>query len=284
MSVVDNLTTYTFETVSVDNNGEISDRQPSSARCFSESLGAEISLDLVAIPGGTFIMGDNRHHQDERPLHQVTLPAFFIGKSPITVAQYRQIMGEDKGYGLGLDDPIEKISWHDALEFCTKLSHQTGRKYTLPSESQWEYACRAGTDTAFHFGDIITPDLVNYNGDYPYAGAPTGANRERATPVGSFPPNAFGLSDMHGNVWEWCMDTYQPSYQGAPTDGSAWIDANATERDKRVMRGGAWDYVARGCRSAVRCSLAPDLRMNGCGLRVALEEMGGGSSEMGEGR
>jgi eukaryotic-like serine/threonine-protein kinase len=272
MSVVDNLTTYTFETVSLDNNGEIIDRQSSSTRCFSESLGEGISLDLVAIPGGTFVMGDNRHHQDEQPLHQVTLPAFYIGKSPITVAQYRQMMGENKGCGLELDDPIEQISWHDALEFCTKLSHQTGRKYTLPSESQWEYACRAGTNTAFHFGDIITPDLVNYNGDYPYAGAPTGANRERATPVGSFPPNAFGLVDMHGNVWEWCLDTYQPSYQGAPIDGSAWINPDATERDKRVMRGGAWDYVARGCRSAVRCSLAPDLRLNGCGLRVVLNE------------
>ncbi len=270
MSVVDRLTTYTFETVGVDNNGEIIDRQPGTVECFTENLGEEVSLDLVAIPGGTFMMGDNRHHQDEQPLHQVTLPAFSIGKYPITVAQYRQIMGEDKGYGLGLDDPIEKISWHDALEFCTKLSHQTGRQYTLPSESQWEYACRAGTNTAFHFGDIITPDLVNYNGDYPYAGAPQGENRERTTPVGSFPPNAFGLSDMHGNVWEWCLDTYQPSYQGAPTDGSAWVDANATERDKRVMRGGAWDYVARGCRSAVRCSLAPDLRLNGCGLRVVV--------------
>lgn len=272
MSVVDNLTTYSFETVSVDNNGEIIDRQPGTVECFIENLGEEVSLDLVAIPSGTFIMGDNRHHQDEQPLHQVTLSAFFIGKYPITVAQYRQMMGEDKGYGLGLDDPIEQISWHDALEFCTKLSHQTGRQYTLPSESQWEYACRAGTNTAFHFGDIITPDLVNYNGDYPYAGAPQGENRERTTPVGSFPPNAFGLSDMHGNVWECCLDTYQPSYRGAPMDGSAWVDANATERDKRVMRGGAWDYVARGCRSAVRCSLAPDLRMNGCGLRVVLNK------------
>ena len=268
MSFVDNLTTHTFETVSVNSNGEIIDRQPGSVECFIENLGEGVSLDLVAIPGGTFVMGDNRHHQDEQPLHSVTLAAFYIGKYPITVAQYRQVMGEKLGSGLGLDDPIEKIGWHDALEFCTKLSHQTGREYTLPSEAQWEYACRAGTNTAFHFGDIITPDLVNYNGDYPYAGAPPGENRECATPVGSFPPNAFGLYDTHGNVWEWCLDTYQPSYHGAPTDGSAWIDANATGHDKRVMRGGSWDYVARGCRSAVRCSLAPDLRMNGCGLRV----------------
>ena len=271
MSSVANLTTCTFETVSVDRNGDIIDRQPGSAQCLTESLGELVSLDLVLIPGGTFMMGDRQHHQDEQPIHQVTLPPFYIGKYPITQAQYRRVMGEHKDSGLGWNYPIENISWHDALEFCTKLSQQTGRQYTLPSESQWEYACRAGTTTAFHFGDTITPDLANYNGEYPYAGAPQGENRGQATPVGSFFPNDFGLYDMHGNVWEWCLDGYQASYQGAPTDGSAWIDLSSTQNDKRVMRGGSWDYVARGCRSAVRCSLAPGIRIGGCGLRMVLD-------------
>jgi formylglycine-generating enzyme required for sulfatase activity len=269
MSSVADLTTFSFETVSIDRKGEIIDRQSRSAQCLTESLGGSLKLELVLIPSGTFLMGDARHHQDEQPIHQVTVPSFYMGKYPITQAQYRSVM-DGSNVGTAIDCPIEQISWHDAREFCTKLSHTTGREYTLPSESQWEYACRAGTDTAFYFGDIITPELVNYNGDYPYNGAPAGENRGEATPVGIFPPNAFGLYDMHGNVWEWCLDGYQASYQGAPTDGTAWAINESDPNLKRVMRGGSWDYVARGCRSSVRCSLAPEIRIGGCGLRVVL--------------
>ncbi|WP_373544161.1 formylglycine-generating enzyme family protein [Chamaesiphon sp.] len=265
------LTTHTFEIVSVDSNGETIDRQPGAASCMTESLSEGIDLDLVLIPSGTFMMGDHRHHQDEQPIHQVTVPSFYIGKYPITQAQYRFVMGEERGDAVGIDYPIEKINWHDAIDFCHKLSQQTGKHYSLPSEAQWEYACRAGTTTTFHFGDTITPDLANYNGDYPYGGAAQGENRAQATPVGSFPANAFGLYDMHGNVWEWCLDEYQPSYQGAPIDGSA-VAADLTDGVKRVMRGGAWDYVARGCRSAVRCSLDAGLRVGGCGLRVVVQD------------
>jgi formylglycine-generating enzyme required for sulfatase activity len=265
------LTTYPFEIVGVDGDGEIIDRHSGCATYLTENLGAEVSLDMVSIPGGTFMMGDTRHHQDEQPLHPVTISPFYMGKYPITQAQYRSIMGDNAGFGVGADYPIENISWHDAIEFCTKLSQLTGKTYTLPTEAQWEYACRAGTNTAFHFGDTITPDLANYNGDFPYGGAPRGENRERATPVGMFPANAFGLYDMHGNVWEWCLDVYQPSYQGAPTDGSA-IETSLADDPKRVMRGGAWDYVAKGCRSSVRGSLGTGIRMAGCGLRVVLVE------------
>jgi formylglycine-generating enzyme required for sulfatase activity len=263
------LTTYTFETVSVDSEGEIIIRQSGSAPCLTVSLSAEISLDLVLIPGGTFMMGDNRHHQDEQPVHQVTVAPFYMGKYPVTQAQYRSIMGDNLGSGLGADYPAEKVNWDDAQAFCTKLSQQTGKQYSLPSEAQWEYACRANTTTAFHFGATITPNLVNYNGEYPYNGAPKGENRAQSTPVGTFPANAFGLSDMHGNVWEWCLDEYQSNYLNAPIDGSASIDPNSSAgNSKRVMRGGAWDYVAKGCRSSVRCSLDSSLRMDGCGFRV----------------
>lgn len=268
MSSVAKLQTCTFETVRVDGFGEIVDRQTGTAEYFTVRLNEGVTLDLVAIPGGEFLMGDDRHHPDERPVHQVTVPSFFMSKYPITQAQYRSIMGADAGFGLGADYPIERVSWNEAIEFCTKLSQLTGDLYTLPSEAQWEYACRAGTQTAFHFGETITPEVVNYNGDYPYAGAATGENRERATPVGSFPPNQFGLYDMHGNVWEWCLDEYRPSYHDAPIDGSAGTTSNGSSDSKRVMRGGAWDYVAKGCRSAVRGSLAPGSRMAGCGFRV----------------
>ena len=263
------LTICTFETVSVDSNGEIIVRQSGSASCLIERLAVDISIDLVLIPGGTFMMGDAGHHQDEQPIHQVTLAPFYMGKYPITQSQYRQVMGEDLGNGLDADYPAEKINWDDAIAFCTKLSLKMGRQYSLPTEAQWEYACRAQTTGNFHFGETITPDLVNYNGEYPYNGAPVGQNRARSTPVGSFPANAFGLYDMHGNVWEWCLDRYQPNYLTAPIDGSVMPDADVSAgSSKRVMRGGAWDYVAKGCRSAVRCSLDSSLRMNGCGFRV----------------
>jgi eukaryotic-like serine/threonine-protein kinase len=268
MSSVAKLQTATFETVLVDNCGEIIDRQTGTAEYLTVSLDAGVSLDLVAIPGGGFLMGDDRHHPDERPVHQVTVPSFLMSKYPITQAQYRSIMGENAGSGLGAEYPIESVSWDEAIEFCSKLSQQTGDLYTLPSEAQWEYACRAGTQTAFHFGATITTEVVNYNGDYPYAGAPKGENRQRATPVGSFPANQFGLYDLHGNVWEWCLDEYRPSYQNAPIDDSEGKTSNLSSDLKRVMRGGAWDYVARGCRSAVRGSLAPSSRIAGCGFRI----------------
>lgn len=263
------ITTCTFETVSVNSNGEIIVRQSGTASCITESLDPETRIELMSIPDGKFMMGDDRHHPDERPIHEVTIKSFYMGKYPITVAQYRAVMGENAGSGVRLDQPIEQVNWDEAIAFCTKLSQQTGRNYSLPSEAQWEYACRAYTQTIFNVGDTITPDLANYNGDYPYNGAPQGENRGQAIPVGSFPPNAFGLCDMHGNVWEWCLDEYQPSYQGASIDGSALISPTPGDL-KRVMRGGAWDYVARGCRSAVRCSLAGSIRMAGCGFRVIL--------------
>jgi eukaryotic-like serine/threonine-protein kinase len=270
MSSVANLHRFTFETVRVDGFGTIVDRQTGTAEYFTLRLDEGIGLDLVAIPGGEFMMGGDLHHPDELPIHRVTVPSFFMSKYPITQAQYRSMMGATEGSGAGADDPIESVSWDEAIEFCTKLSQQFGDRYTLPSEAQWEYACRAGTDTTFYCGETITTDLANYNGDYPYRGARPGENRQQATPVGSFPPNQFGLYDLHGNVWEWCLDQYRPSYHQAPIDGSVWTTSDAPSDPKRVMRGGAWDYVARGCRSAVRGSLAPSSRMAGCGLRVVV--------------
>jgi len=141
------------------------------------------------------------------------------------------------------------VSWNDAVTFCQKLSQRTRKNYRLPSEAEWEYACRAGTTTPFYFGESITPVLVNYNGNHVYASAPKGKYREQTTDVGNFPPNAFGLYDMHGNVWEWCQDDWHDHYINAPQDGIAWINQSG---DIKAMRGGSWFNSTGDCRSANR--------------------------------
>jgi formylglycine-generating enzyme required for sulfatase activity len=159
------------------------------------------------------------------------------------------------------------------MEFCSRLSQRTGRSYTLPSEAQWEYACRAGTETPFHFGDTISSDLANYNGEYAYADGPKGIYPEQTTPVGMFPANAWGLQDMHGNVLEWCLDEWHDNYNGAPTDGSAWVDYTKGEKNKesvkrRLLRGGSWPLHPAFCRSAYRFIYHPVDRGNYIGFRV----------------
>ena len=181
---------------------------------------------MVKIPTGSFLMGsptsEESHFASESPQHKVTLETFWMSQSPITQAQWVSVMGDNPSHFKGEDLPVECVSWHDAMEFCQRLSEQTGDTYTLPSEAQWEYACRAGTTTPFHFGKTITPDQANYDGNYTYNGGPRGEYRQQTTPVGIFPPNDWGLYDMHGNVWEWCLDQWHPNYEGAPVDGSAW--------------------------------------------------------------
>jgi formylglycine-generating enzyme required for sulfatase activity len=160
--------------------------------------------------------------------------------------------------------PVEQVSWLNAQEFCKKLSQKTGKNYSLPSESQWEYACRAGTTTPFAFGDTITTDTANYNGK-----APNGIHRQMTTSVDTFPPNAFGVFDMHGNVWEWCADTWHNSYAGAPTDGSSWISGNDNDSQTfRLLRGGSWDSYPYDCRSADRYRRSADSRSYYIGFRV----------------
>ncbi|MFN7657571.1 MAG: formylglycine-generating enzyme family protein, partial [Dolichospermum sp.] len=153
-------------------------------------------------------------------------------------------------------------------EFCLRLSQYTGRTYSLPSEAQWEYACRAGTTTPFHFGETITTDLANYNGKYSYGQGPKGVYREETTAVGSFGvANNFGLYDMHGNVWEWCQDHWHSNYEGAPTDGSAWL-SNKEDSNERLLRGGSWLDLPGYCRSAYRLNDLLDDYFNSIGFRV----------------
>jgi formylglycine-generating enzyme required for sulfatase activity len=241
---------------------------------FTEDLGNGVKLEMIAIPGGTFWMGSPANEAErgdnESPQHQVTVPSFFMGKYPLTQAQYQAIMGKNPAYFKGNNRPVENVSWDDAVRFCQKLSQRTGKNYRLPSEAEWEYACRAGTKTPFSFGDNITTDLVNYNGNYPYKSAPKGKYREQTTDVGTFPPtfppNPFGLYDMHGNVWEWCEDDWHENYIDAPTDGSAWNSQSGS--NTKLLRGGSWDDLARYCRSAARNGDSRDFRYNYDGFRV----------------
>jgi formylglycine-generating enzyme required for sulfatase activity len=275
-------------------------RKPRRTQCFTETRG--ISLDLMLIPGGTFLMGSPEDElgrwDDEGPQHEVTVPPFLMGRYPITQAQWREIAQREdlqvkKSLQLnpshfeGDDHPVEQVSWEDAVEFCDRLSRVTERTYRLPTEAEWEYACRAGTTTPFHFGNSITTDLANYRGtdrdddpeEYPghYGKGPKGVYRQTTTPVQQFHPlaNAFGLCEMHGNVWEWCLDHWHSNYEDKPEalkqDGSiAWLFSDKSR--SRVLRGGSWNDNPRHCRSAYRNDFTIDSNDNG--FRVVCEVRG----------
>ena len=250
---------FTFEVVKVNDVGEIVNRRQESAYHKVEDLGNGIKLEMVYISGGSFLMGspntEAKRYDDEGPQHKVTLKPFYMSKYPVTQEQYQVIMGDNPSHFKGKNRPVESVSWYDATNFCQKLSKKIGGKYSLPSESQWEYACRAGTTTPFYFGDTITTDLANYRGtDYKewsgcYGKGPKGEHREETTPVGEFPPNAFGLYDMHGNILEWCADDFHENYNGAPTDGSVWLNG---DKNRGRLRGGSWVDLPLHCRSAIR--------------------------------
>ncbi|MDJ0798283.1 MAG: SUMF1/EgtB/PvdO family nonheme iron enzyme [Calothrix sp. MO_167.B12] len=244
---------------------------------------AALGIEMVAIPGGTFEMGspenEPKRYDSESPQHTVTVEPFFISKYPITQAQWRfvaqlsqvnqEIKPEPSNFK-GNNRPVEQVSWYDAVEFCARLSLYTGRIYSLPSEAEWEYACRADTTTPFHFGENITGDLANYYAKATYADEPKGEYRGKTTSVGQFSPNAFGLYDMHGNVWEWCLDHWHNNYKDAPTDGSAWIEVETSDNENRfrVLRGGSWLSTPENCRCAYRLRRNPDDAFSNVGLRV----------------
>ena len=251
-----------------------------TAQYFIEDLGNGIQLEMVMIPSGSFMMGspetEEGSRKNERPQHQVTIKAFCLGKYQVTQAQWKAVaafpqvnkeLKLDPSRFKGDNRPVEQVSWEDAVEFCDRLSQYTGRTYRLPSEAEWEYACRAGSAKPFAFGDTITTNEVNYDGNYTYGNAPKGEYRGRTTPVGTFQPNAFGLYDMHGNVWEWCQDSWHSNYKGAPTDGSAWLD-NEESSNRKLLRGGSWDSFPASCRSASRILNDLDNINYGIGFRV----------------
>ncbi|MEH2044556.1 formylglycine-generating enzyme family protein [Nostoc sp.] len=201
----------------------------------------------------------------EKPQYEVKVQPFFMGKYPVTQAQWQAVtslpqvnreLKPDPSDFKGENRPVEGVSWFEAVEFCDRLSQYTGKSYRLPSEAEWEYACRAGTTTPFHFGETITSKLANFNANYTYGAGVKGTYREQTTEVGSFEvPNAFGLYDMHGQVCEWCLDDWHNNYEGAPIDGSTWFNDNNNFSQKKgnaVLRGGCWFNLPGTCRSASR--------------------------------
>ena len=313
-----NLPIFTAKTVYVDRQGEIVKREAINVPYYHEPLTEEIRsqkirnylltkhvpyydgplieeidpICMVSIPQGEFWMGspesEEGRYEDESPQHLVKISAFFMSQTPITQAQWRAIASlPEEGKTLKLDPsrlkgddlPVERVSWQDAIEFCARLSRATGRNYRLPSEAEWEYACRGIPNPVvkkpnqkpvyppFYFGETLKSNLANYDGREIYQQEAMGEYREKTTPVRSFPPNAFGLYDMHGNIWEWCLDPWHENYEGAPQDGKVWDENDSNNRyhdilanmgvlikDDRahVLRGGSWDIDPRLCRSACR--------------------------------
>jgi formylglycine-generating enzyme required for sulfatase activity len=239
-------------------------------------LPGAVPLRMVWIPAGTFMMGRYADEQDswegEDPRHQVTVPGFWMAKYELTKRQWQAVMGTTpwSGYDYVLDDldsPAVWVSWDDAKAFITELNTDTGLTFRLPSEAEWEYACRADTTTRFYWGDDPDYTLID---DYAWWWGNTwGANEEEAYAhvVGLKLPNAFGLYDMSGSVWEWCEDDWHSSYTGAPTNGSAWVDS--PRGSSRMARGGGWHVSGDNCRSAGRCLSNPSFTRHGFGFRLS---------------
>ncbi len=271
---------YAFDVIKLSAEGKEASRVVERANFHKENLDDEIEIDMVEIPGGSFLMGTSyaeleqisgeykRYVYDpvqsryadeliamEVPQHKVNIEAFRLSKFEITQRQWRAVallpsvdidLPIDPSFFKGEDRPVEEITWQQAIEFCARLSRKTGIEYSLPSEAEWEYACRAGTTTQFNVGDNITPNLANFNARYPYGAAPPSVSRDRTISVGSLgTANGFGLFDMHGNVSEWCLDTWHENYNGAPNDGRAWKNHGGSPwlgcgEQYRVVRGGSW--------------------------------------------
>jgi formylglycine-generating enzyme required for sulfatase activity len=279
-----------FDVASVDEKGIRNPSERYTATVFSEAIGLNAQLEMVSIPSGGFTMGsppdEPERQPNEGPQHHVTIPAFFIGASPVSQAQWAAVilahpdrilrdLAPMPSFFKGIDLPVETISWNQAEEFCLRLAAITGRSYRLPSEAEWEYACRAGTVTAFNVGPTITPELANYCGtggavcgdsdgksiasdlyagvrytSGAYGQGPVGIFRGTTTRPGTFPRNRFGLYDMHGNVWEYCLDKSSDDYSQSPLDGSA--NLSGPQDMPRILRGGCWSHNPAICRSAYR--------------------------------
>ena len=318
-----------FKTVFVNKRGEIIQTKSCEAYYYNEALGtipptssqkskkspiqnpeSKIpNLRMLYIPEGEYWMGspedEKDRYDDESPQHKVKISPFFMGQTPITEAQWRFVANlpqEQQELNLNPSDngdnhPVVNVNWQDAIEFCARLSRYTRRNYRLPSEAEWEYACRAlpleesfrfdnktflgnkliENSFPFHFGETITSDLANYDGSVIYQEESKGEDRGKTTPVRTFKPNAFGLYDMHGNVWEWCLDPWHENYNNAPTDGRIWdeendnryqnilssIDVLMEDTRNHVLRGGSWYSNPRSCRSAARLNIANHFNFNG---------------------
>jgi formylglycine-generating enzyme required for sulfatase activity len=277
-----NGVTFSFKTVTISMSGKVLKEATGQARYLTEKLGDGVGLEMVEIPAGKFLMGsdfyqrryrDDKYEGPEDPIHEVNVPSFYLGKFEVTQAQWRAVaklpmvkipLKPDPSHFKFEELPVENILWDEAKEFCARLSRLTGKTYRLPTEAEWEYACRAGTTGDFHFGGITTT-YANYNNP-----ANPDVTRDETNRVGELKfANAFGLYDMHGNVWEFCEDSAHENYKGAPVDGSAWRGGDET---KRMARGGAWITYPETCRSAYRNPVELTFKRSDYGFRVVLEK------------
>jgi uncharacterized protein (TIGR02996 family) len=232
-------------------------------------LGEGVELTFVFIPPSSFLMGSPRDEEGRRPTEvrrRVTLTnSFYLGIHAVTQAQWQAVMEANPSAFPGGHRPAECVSWKDSQKFCSTLAKKTGRRFRLATEAEWEYACRAGTATPFFHGETISTEQANFDGNLVYGPGTAGVHRHKPMPVGSFPPNAWGLFDMHGNIQAWCEDWYGPYPTGDLTD-----PRGPESGAGRVLRGGSWNYDPKQCRSAYRRSLTPGVRWATAGCRVVL--------------
>ncbi len=305
------LDIYYYEIITLNEEGEIVQRQKGQNQGYLENTHG-LNLEMVMIPAGEFMMGSPKdeaeQHSDESPQHLVNVPQFWMSRTAITQAQWQIVaqlpqvvrsLKPDPANFKGNNNPVERVSWEDCIEFCLRLSQASGKLYRLPSEAEWEYACRAGTTTPFYFGYTLSRQVANCRNFF-FSNLIRRKDRQKTSAVGSLntpnswglqtsavgslnTPNSWGLHDMHGNVWEWCLDDWHDNYQGAPRDGMAWINNNNYfQNDEewlkellnnqsistKPLRGGSWNVYPKFCRSANRGRCTRDLKFNDFGFRV----------------
>ena len=262
------MTTIEFDTPTLNEKGEIIGQTRHRAEQFTEDLEIGISLEMILIPAGIFKMGSLPHqgNVDEQPQHLVTIKSFMMGKFLVTQGQWKAVMRKLPPCRFQGDHlPVERVSWNDTQKFCHRLSKLTGRNYQLPSETQWEYACRAGTSTPFSFGETLTVEVANFNGEHTFREEPRGYYFHSTSEGGKFPSNAFRLYDMHGNLWEWCADSWLDDYSSSPRDSSSYQIKDSLYR---VARGGSWHEPPTLCRSAARLRVLQSDAEEFLGFRV----------------
>lgn len=235
-------------------------------------VGGGVKMKLVYIEPGKFLMGspkeELKRHADRELQHEVEITkGYWMGVFEVTQEEYEKVVGHNPSLFKGARLPVETVNWEDAIGFCKKLSKKAGKTFDLPTEAEWEYACRAGSKEAFHYGKSLSSKQANFNGNYPYGGAEKGPFLFKTAPVGSYAPNAFGLYDMHGDVWEWCKDWYQKDYY---KDSPLRDPQGAAKGEFRVMRGGCFSNYAEECRSAFRYHEFPRFRGFLMGFRVVM--------------
>lgn len=240
----------------------------SPVQTAGNSLTNSFGMEFVRISKGSFTMGSEDGDTDEVPVHRVTIGQdFYIGKYEVKQAEYEQVTGTNPSHFKNCSDcPVEKVSWDDTQKFIKKLNEKNEGTYRLPTEAEWEYACRAGTTTAFAFGHTLNSDQANFDGNYPHGNTSKGQFLKKTTKAGSYKPNGWGLYDMHGNVWEWVEDVHAGDYTGLPTDGSANLTKGDTAR--RVFRGGSWLVKGSELRCASRDRNTPSVSSHSIGFRL----------------